>query len=228
MPDPSDKEKSEKRAKEREAYGAMLRGRPDGAWRGLPPTISTPSGKAAQAAGGFVPASTQDTVHYGFKQITPENWLTPDLPKIFADLTADVWVPELLKPQLDEKVPTDIRSLFECARAMYIYGYLFYPNITMASEQLHRVAEAAVAAKCNAIRLPALKPGKKPQRFTFANNIDRLVTAGAISPSDETWWQSSRIRRNAGSHPDFQAIHAPGVLLGSFIEAAGHINKLFP
>ena len=44
-------------------------------------------------------------------------------------------------------------------------GYLFYPMITMATEQLHRVAEAAIAAKCKGRGLPALKPakpGKKP------------------------------------------------------------------
>jgi hypothetical protein len=173
---------------------------------------------------------THDRTHYGFKQITPDNWLTPDLTKTFPLLTAEVWVPELLKPQLDEKVPKDIRSLFECARAMYIYGYLFYPMITMANEQLHRVAEAAAAAKCKALGPPAQKPGKpakKPQHLMFWDSIQRLVTAGIISAMDEPWWQRTRTRRNAGSHPDSQAIHAPGVLLGSFIEATDHINKLF-
>ncbi len=43
--------------------------------------------------------ATQERPHYGFKQITLDNWLTPDLPKSFPLLTADVWVPELLKPQ---------------------------------------------------------------------------------------------------------------------------------
>src|SRR5689334_7041614 len=105
-------------------------------------------------------APGHDQTYYVFKKITPDNWLEPDLPKTFTRLTADVWVPVLLRPQLTESVPKEIRSLFECSRAMYIYGYLFYPMITMALEQLHRVAEAAVAAKCKALGLPALKPPK--------------------------------------------------------------------
>lgn len=179
---------------------------------------------------------TTDEVHYGFKKITLANWLEPDLSKIFTLITQESWIAELQKHQLDPKVPTAIQALFESTRAMFIYGYLFYPLITLASQQLDRVAEAALAAKCTALNLPAFKPtkpgkkrkpGEKPQAFRFVDNIARLVDAGALSAKDKPWWEKCRKRRNQGSHPDSQTLHAPGYLLGFLQETTEHINKLF-
>src|SRR5687767_6606690 len=101
-----------------------------------------------------------DTIQHGFKKITIENWLTPDVPIIFPGITAELWIPEVLKPQLNASVPEQIQALFECARAMFIYGYLFYPLLTLAGQQCQRVTEAAVAAKCLALGLPERKPAK--------------------------------------------------------------------
>ncbi|HKQ39470.1 MAG TPA: hypothetical protein VJ063_15440 [Verrucomicrobiae bacterium] len=172
-----------------------------------------------------------DATHYGFKKITFENWLSPDVPIIFPGITPELWIPEVLKPQLGADVPEQICALFEAARAMFVYGYLFYPLLTLAGQQCQRVAEAAVCAKCRAIGLPqkTSRTGKKrPRDFKFSENIDRLIANGIISKKDERRWTATRNLRNMGSHPSFQEIIPPGMALGVLLSAAELINGIFP
>jgi hypothetical protein len=170
-----------------------------------------------------------DHTHHGFKKITLDNWLVPDMPAYLPELTQDLWLREITAPQLDQKVPEEIRALFECARGLFIYGFLFYPLCMLAAEQLHRVAEAAAVAKCKALRLPLhFKNNKgKVQAFTFTNNITRLVKARAIQKSQQQWWESTRKLRNFASHPDRQSLMPPGMLLPIIRRTAEHVNRLF-
>jgi hypothetical protein len=103
---------------------------------------------------------------FGFKKITPSNWLDPD--KVLRGfvkmsstgaqpLTADDYLRHILSPELIESVPKDVRALFEVARGAMIYGYFFYPLFTLAAEQLFRVSEAAVSHKCKALGAPKSK-----------------------------------------------------------------------
>lgn len=174
---------------------------------------------------------TDDHVHYGFKKITFENWLTPDVPIIFPGITPELWIPEVLKPQLRAEIPEQIRALFEGARAMFIYGYLFYPLLTLAGQQCHRVTEAAVTAKCQALGLPQKTLAtrkKRPRDYRFSENIDRLIANGVIHQKDERRWEATRNLRNMGSHPSYQEIIPPGMALGVLISTAELINSLFP
>src|SRR5919202_1342535 len=95
----------------------------------------------------------------GIKILTTENWLQPDpTSTIFAQVSSsdgsvspmsgNDWVALFLKPSLVEAVPEDVRKLFEVARGALAYGYFFYPLYTLAGEQLFRVAECSVSAKC--------------------------------------------------------------------------------
>src|SRR5207237_9416918 len=105
----------------------------------------------------------------------------------------------------------------------------FYPLCMLATEQFHRVAEAAAAAKCKVIRLPLQRADSKgkPRPFTFSDNISRLVKAQAISKSQLPWWESTRKLRNFASHPDRQSLMPPGMLLPIIKLTADHINHLF-
>ena len=172
-----------------------------------------------------------DSVHYGFKKITLENWLSPDAPILFPGITPELWIPEVLKPQLAAGAPEQICALFECARAMFIYGFLFYPLLTLAGHQCQRVTEAAVAAKCTALGMPetkVAKPGKRPRAYTFADNIDRLLKTAIIPKTQERRWLSTRRLRNMASHPSYQEVIPPGMALGVLTSTAELISSLFP
>jgi hypothetical protein len=165
----------------------------------------------------------------GFKKITLENWLMPDM-NSFPGITPDLWIEEVSRPELAPGVPQDIVALFECARAMYVYGLLFYPLSTMAGQQCHRVAEAAAAAKCKQLGMPETKPakaGKIPRAFTFADNIDRLLAAGVIPATHARQWTATRRLRNMSSHPSFQEIITPGMALAVLQNTAEQINVLY-
>ncbi len=93
----------------------------------------------------------------GFKKLTVDNWTEPDkVSTLFArfspvdgqarPITGDEWMRHILKPNLIDEVPKDIRALFEVARGAIAYGYFFYPLYTLAEEQLYRVVEAAVTS----------------------------------------------------------------------------------
>jgi hypothetical protein len=170
-----------------------------------------------------------DHVHYGFKKITVENWAQPDMPSYFPQVTKDLWLAEITKPQLNAKVPDEICALFECARGLFVYGFLFYPLCMLAAEQFHRVAESATAAKCKAIGLPVQFCNKKGkiQPHSFSDNIGRLIKKGAIAKSQLAWWDSTRKLRNFGSHPERQSLMPPGMLLPIIHRTAEHINHLF-
>ena len=77
--------------------------------------------------------TTHDPVHFGFKQITQDNWLRAHLTNFFPEITTGLWLGEVLKPRLAPKVPEEVQALFECARGLVVYGYLFYPLSTVAA-----------------------------------------------------------------------------------------------
>lgn len=167
---------------------------------------------------------------FGFKEITPSNWLEPDdVLKGFVrmspdgeprSITGDDYLRDILRPELLESVPTDVQALFEVARGAMVYGYFFYPLYTLAAEQLFRVCEAAVAHKCKALEAPKSKE-------TFKKRIDWLVDEGIIPSSEMTRWDAVRQLRNVASHPDRQSIFTPGNAIGMLEGIARQINSLF-
>ena len=170
------------------------------------------------------------TKKFGFKEITPTNWLEPDevlkgFVRMSPDgevqpITGDDYLRDILRPELLESVPTDVQALFEVARGAMVYGYFFYPLYTLAAEQLFRVADAAVAHKSKALGAPKSKR-------TFKERIDWLVDEGIIPRSELNRWDAVRQLRNAASHPDNQSILAPGNAIGVLEGAAKQMNSLF-
>lgn len=159
-------------------------------------------------------------VHHGFKQITASNWQKPDMPCYFPDLTEPLWMEANLKPQLGANVPLEIAALFEVARGALIYGWCFYPLMTLGSEQCLRVLETGVRMCCK-------KNGLKVSK-DFKNNIATLKKAGIIPDAEEMRWDFTRKLRNSASHPKLQTIIPPGMALGKLQTTAEMLNKLFP
>jgi hypothetical protein len=166
----------------------------------------------------------------GIKKLSPENWLKPDLAstvwtsRIDAEgvhlIDVEDRLREILEPTLDETVPDEVRRLFEVARGALAYGWFFYPLYKLASEQLYRVADAATAHKCREMRAPN-------SRDTFSKRIDWLVENGVISEPDKFNWDTTRLGRNLGSHPERQNIGLPGGAMRTLRRMAERINALF-
>jgi hypothetical protein len=166
----------------------------------------------------------------GIKIITHENWMDPD--PLMRNLTmlqdskvsimsSEDWVISILTPKLSETVPLEIHKLFEVARGSMLYGYFFYPLFTLASEQLLRVAEAAISKKCKQITTD--KIGKN----TFKDKVDRLNKDRLFSDEEYSKWNSLRSLRNIASHPNQQTVLPPGIALELISEISFLINNLF-
>lgn len=166
----------------------------------------------------------------GIKALTTENWLQPDpTSTIFVQMSradgslrsmaGEDWAALFLGPSLDDKVPEEVRKLFEVARGAMTYGYFFYPLFTLASEQLYRVAEAAVSEKC------ALLGG--PKRSSFQDRIKFLLDRNVIADVDFPRWNAIRLLRNMSSHPQRQDILPPGVVATTLHLMAERLNSLF-
>ena len=166
---------------------------------------------------------------FGFKRITAENWQQADVPKLFRLMTPDAWIEAHLRPKLKPNVPEEIASLFEVTRGSMIYGWFFYPLITLATEQCFRVLEAAARKRCEKAGIPTKRPTKKGKIIykSFVENIESLVKAGIIETKDRSDWNVARQLRNIASHPDSQMILAPGATIGLLVSAADLLNSLY-
>jgi predicted nuclease with RNAse H fold len=172
---------------------------------------------------------SSNDIHLGMKKLALHNWREPDVPKFFPGLTEDVWVEEAMKPQLVSAVPEDVVRLFEIARGSILYGWLFYPLLTLASEQLHRVQEAAVRARCKIGGIPLTKTlkGGSVRSRNFADLIGELAGRGIIRYDERGMWDAARTLRNMSSHPERPMIAPPGYALAAIDVTARRINQIF-
>jgi len=167
-----------------------------------------------------------------FNEITKQNWNEPDETtlSIFDSLSIDGKVglsqeeiiDMILEPQLEEEVPLDVRELFEVARAVFIYGYYFYPFYTLGAEQMTRVLESAVYKKCEEIEAP---PGVM-DNFRMQRGVDYLASEGIINDKEITW-DASRCLRNLSSHLESQNLLSPFPAIGDIKKTAEMINSLY-
>jgi hypothetical protein len=161
------------------------------------------------------------TTNLGIKNVTYENWLSPDPLMHQLMMSEEEWAASILEPRLDEKyVPSRICKLFEVARSSMLYGYFFYPLFTLAYEQLLRFAEAAISEKCELIN--AKKINSK-----FKGKLDYLGKIGILSDDEYHRWNSFRELRNIASHPEQQTILPPGITLRFIFDTSELINTLF-
>ncbi len=119
---------------------------------------------------------------------------------------SEVWVFDIVRSDLDPEVPLNIRRLFEIARGTLVYSLMFYPLLTLGTEQMFRVFEVSVTAKCKTLNVPA-------KVKTFADKINWLGEHAVIDRQDVTRWTAIRHLRNEASHPSDQSILPPNEAL---------------
>jgi hypothetical protein len=171
-----------------------------------------------------------DSIHHGFKQITVSNWKEmDDIIQFPSPVRDETWLKACLKPQLKTDVPNEVVAMYEVARGSMIYGWFFYPLITLATEQFHRVQETAAREKCRHLGIAPAKFTKKGTLLEPKHSevIEALVRHGTIKKSDEVRWHAARRLRNSSSHPQHQSILLPGMSLGVLKSTTELINKLF-
>jgi hypothetical protein len=151
------------------------------------------------------------------KQITIDNWLIRD-DAIFMNEKA--WFGNVLLPVLNNSVPPDILSLFEVARYSMLYGYFYYPLITLSSEQLFRVVDTAVSHKYSILNCC-------PQKTTFDNKIKVLIKNKIITFEQVQHYGAIRYFRNSSSHPKEQKIFNPAMAFTILDGVVEMINKLY-
>ena len=184
---------------------------------------------------------TEAEEEYRFKIPTNTNWLERDdvwdafvppcdmLEAPTTRYTCSLWLARAREPTLLTDVPIDIRRLFEVARSAIVYGYLRYPLLTLGTEQLYRVAEAA--ARLRAKELGWL-PSKDMDRYradlpNFILAIRYLKKQHQIKFGDRGWWDVVVSLRNHASHPTMQTIKVPGSALTALVGVAEKINGLY-
>lgn len=161
-----------------------------------------------------------------YKDLTPENWLNEDdifesLRAIGGDFDTQRWAQSVLTLQMGQVVPEPVRDLYGVARGALLYGSFFYPMFTLGLEQLYRVTEAAVGAKCKAMQAPSSKR-------SYAQRVAWLKQQGIIPQRDTRRWVFYRQMRNSRSHPDMQMLLTPGQVLEQFNWVLESVNRLFP
>jgi len=161
-----------------------------------------------------------------YKELTPENWLTEDhvlesLRQIGGDFDQQRWATRVLRLALSPTVPQQIRDLFGVARGALLYGAFFYPMFTLGLEQLFRVAEASVDARCKALGAPS-------RCKTYEKKLEWLREQGVLVPADAQHWAILRQLRNSASHPEMQLILTPGSVIDWFERVVARVNALYP
>lgn len=167
-------------------------------------------------------------MEFGYKRLTPENWLQPDpISSLFVRVrnglidtpTPDEWAEMFLRPQLASFVPEEVRALFNVARGVMAYGYLYYPLYELGIGQMYRVADAATVHKCNALGAPGLP--------SFHARIRWLRDQGVLSEAEADWWDATRRLRNWASHAQRPSVEPPGPVLGRVRRIVEAVNALF-
>jgi hypothetical protein len=131
----------------------------------------------------------------------------------------DEAVDELLAVNLDHRVPSDVRQMFEVMKGAVAYGYFYRPLTTFAASQVYAIEDAALHHRC-------VQSGIKPPK-TFHKRIDVLLRAGIIPPYEADIWHAKRKLRNSVAHRTHQWLMWPGMDFGMVELSALDINRLF-
>jgi Domain of unknown function (DUF4145) len=172
---------------------------------------------------------------FDYKQINATNWRQIDkAPKSWCMMTAVAkaeaeWITFFSNPKLEAKVPLEIAKLFEVSRGAMIYGWFFYPLLTLGVEQCYRLLDTGTRIRCNQLGIPTviIKKNRDKRSSSFKENIDALMKRGFVSKIDEARWEAVRNLRNLSSHPERQSLYDPGQAQGTLVLVANFLNCLF-
>jgi hypothetical protein len=143
--------------------------------------------------------------------------------------TPPQWVEFYLRPTLNPSVPKEIATLLEVGRAAMIYGWFFYPLVTLGAEQCWRVLESSVRLRCQQIGIQTKRTGPDGREWdtSFSDNVDALLRSKVAAGLDRSRWDAVRGLRNSASHPSRQMILDPGQAHGVLELAVEVLNDLF-
>lgn len=175
------------------------------------------------------PEIVEDAEMAAYRQLSSKNihdvdpiyHLTPMWSEDPAVLKAriDEAIDELLAVNLDSRVPSDVRQMFEVMKGSLAYGFFYRPLTTFAASQVYSIEDAALHHRC-------VQAGIKPPK-TFQKRIDALLRAGIIPPYEAHVWNAKRELRNSVAHRTHQWLMWPGMDFGTIQLAALDINRLF-
>jgi hypothetical protein len=185
-----------------------------------------------------------------------EQYFEPDpTNEIFPLLSLDKHYEMVLQYcQIHGDVPEDVRSYFNAVVTLYLYGWLYYPFFTLASERSFFAVEMALRKRLPPKKLD--KKGRDPRNLVdllreakaaglmrdegFPSLENRSAGAReeaeilgrAPEPRPEEPYVDVLIRafpwvRNRFAHPNMQSIMPPGPALDGLILAAEIINQLW-
>lgn len=179
--------------------------------------------------------SEADQAQHDCKHIDTANWQSGDEQTVLWSQTTGMaktpaeWVGLYLQPQLTSSVPKEIVTLLEVARGAMIYGWFFYPLVTLGAEQCWRVLQAGVRLRCQQLGIQTKRKdrGGREWNTSFFENVSALLGSNLVTELDKPRWDAVRRLRNSTSHPDRQMILDPGQgrqVLGMAVEV---LNDLF-
>jgi hypothetical protein len=140
-------------------------------------------------------------------------------------MTQEDWHDALRKSQLTERVPSDVREVFEEARETMQHGICSLALFTRGMEHALRAAEAAVAARSQTAGVPMLTDDNRPTSFAFL--LAKLKKLKILTRTDLRTWTGIRGLRNFTAHPEQPFRLPPAVTIGILGNLAAAINQLF-
>jgi TDG/mug DNA glycosylase family protein len=144
-----------------------------------------------------------------FQAVDIENYYKPDrITDILVNFNGDGSVTKTTEAdfikvveniKLHNSISTSIQNIFEVARALFAYGYLYNPFCTIALEQAFKAFEAVVSLKFE------IHGGPESTR-KLAKKIDYLFSLGVISTHQKEMLDAIRYMRNDSFHPEYQQL----------------------
>lgn len=180
-----------------------------------------------------------ETANYDDKVLSPLNWLELD-EKVLTMRTA--WALDHIEDFgshllvrysaifVSDKVPAEISHMFGVARAMAIYGALFYPFYWKAIEEAMRVMEAAAKHRADELGFPGPCKNERERKHrlrSYPARLDYLHMRGIMTDSIRQQWDASRSLRNSGSHLKSRNLIDPGNAESMLNTAAMLISHIF-
>lgn len=156
------------------------------------------------------------------KIISVENYYLPNPTLQFVSLdgvpiTEATYIEEANKLILAEQVPLDVREIFETAKALYMYGHLYWTFFTVAHDYAFKALELAIKLKLE--ELQAEVP------FNLLGKIEKIYELNLISEKEKLIYHAARLMRNDFAHPSYQSQTGHNIEIISYL--CSSINKLF-
>jgi len=177
----------------------------------------------------------------GVKHLTVQNWLEPDeTGRAFGEInvqtgerrcsSGDRWAAMFLAVELDQAVPPEIRDMWEVARGLALYGWLYYSLYAIAEHQLRRVADAAILHRYRQADGPPKQtrgPAGELRWPEMQRRVEWLISKGIIAPEKKQRWDTMRALRNETTHASSRHLVMPHDVLRLLDLLAPEIDVLF-